>query len=65
MKIPWLSGYSRPHHSFAEGRVFDFERSRSKENVWGLLPYIDANMVGIRSFFWNLKGQNYLVSPFT
>ena len=34
MKIPWFSGYSRPHQSFAEGRVFDFEKSRSMENAF-------------------------------
>ena len=34
MKIPWFSGYSRPHHSFAEGRIFDFEKSRSMENAF-------------------------------
>ena len=64
MKIPWFSGYLRLHHSFAEERVFDFEKSRSLENeflsMW-FAPNINANMVDIMSFFCNLKEQNYVV----
>ena len=30
----------------------------------GLPPYTNASMAGINSFFWNLKEQTYLVSPF-
>ena len=54
MKIPWFTVYLMSHHSFAEGRVFDFEKFRPLENtllsVCGLPPYINTYMVDIRSF---------------
>ena len=66
-EIPWSSGYSRPHHSFAEGRVFNFQKSRSLENaflgMW-FAPIHQCKYGDIRSFFCNLKEQNYLVLPF-
>ena len=67
MKIPWFSAYSKPHYNFAEGRVFNFEKSRSMENallgMW-FFPIHQCKYGDIRSSFWNLKEQNYLALPF-
>ena len=67
MKIPWFSGYSRHQRSFAEGSVFNFEKSKSLENallgMWFAIIH-QCKYVDIRSFFCNLKEQNYLVLPF-
>ena len=56
--LPWLG----PRGEFLILEGLD----RWKMHSWacGLPPYINANMVGIRSFIWSLKEQIFLVLLF-
>ena len=55
----WGSTMALPKEALLILKTLDHWKTHSW--VCGLPPYINANMVDIRSFFCNLKKQNYLV----